>query len=196
MAAASAARAIPNVLNAEIPVRGLHHRPLRSALPHRIAVSVDQGRARAGPSVYLLYTSDEPERPQAGLCRASLYFSPASSPKDQPSSHQLKAKASSSSSRSTRPGAGSAGRSSRTHPRVLHRRLTIRRCYGKNAGHHPNHISGPYRHDRQITRRQIVHGLINEYQERSDERGKYQLRAIVRVLARHTAGAASGCGKT
>ena len=26
--------------------------------------------------MYLLYTSDEPERPQAGLCRASLYFKP------------------------------------------------------------------------------------------------------------------------
>jgi hypothetical protein len=37
-----------------------------------------------------------------------------------------------------------------------------------------------------ITRRQIVHGLIRQVPESGlDEHGKYQLRAIVRVLARH-----------
>ena len=36
-----------------------------------------------------------------------------------------------------------------------------------------------------IKRRQVVHGLINEYREQPNEHRKHQLRASVRVLARH-----------
>jgi len=37
-----------------------------------------------------------------------------------------------------------------------------------------------------ITRRQVVHGLINEYRRAAEPTQEHQLRAMVRVLARHT----------
>ena len=69
--------------------------------------------------------------------------------------------------------------------------------YARHYNEHRPHQSreqGPPLHEpgqtvdvtARITRRQVVHGLINEYRRAAEPTQEHQLRAMVRVLARHT----------
>lgn len=104
-------------------------------------------------------TSDGPERPQAGLCRASLLLQPdvlaegsaeltPAQGESQPppainlAGHRIRKALEDSPASITSPP---------YHPALLR----------KNAGHHPNHISGPHRHDRQLERLADVADMPN-----------------------------------